>query len=609
MELVISTISQGERKLQAIEENQIIQDILRLWSETKAERRDREEKWFKYFEAYYMRDIIPPPKWNWMSTLTPPKPFYITEQFVGIMRKSLLQSKEFFKISSLSPNFAQLATTLQRIVDFYIHSYNFFDEFERSLRFGAITGEIILKIFWKYEIKKIAGRVIMYQYPCFQAINPFDIIVDPIQNRYAIERYYLPLEDALTLQEYNIWEKFPLEPIPSSSEKDLEDLVQKSYRGLTRKEGLVEVKEFWGTLPSVSKIYENLHIILVNDKYVAKAETFNFFDNEIPFIFTSLFEPSLGKWGYGLFDVIYDLLKSYTHIIRYIENSAIVSMGDIIEIDRTRVDTDVLKELRDKGLEPFMLIAKTGPDPIFARVSPANFNPNILPVLQLLNMEIQNATGMTEFLMGLPTSKGRPTATEISLKLQQNLAMLDTITMKIEKKIISKIIRKLMHLIIQFESDEKLRMILGDLAFRYITQFNREEIAQMIEEKLAISVSGISEVIHRQEKLSKIFEFLQIIANLPATQDINWNYFIAKISEMMDLLPEEVFSPPTEQITRMKREALSSFIAVFLSLPADSQKNVLGLLKLGIPPEVLIEAVGKFPRLFEEIKKGEGEQT
>lgn len=617
MEIPISVLDFGkegegaEREIVAVDEKELVNDILLLYQQGKSEKREREARWLEYLNAYYIRDYIPRPKWKWMSDVKALQGFYLVEYFVGILRRALLQSREFFKVSSLSPEFQGVAQALQRLAKFYIFSYNFFEEFEKALRYGVIMGEIIMKISWRKTIKKIAGKYLIREEPHFQAIDPFNIVIDPEEDRYAIERYYIPIEQAHILQEVGIWEKFPLEPYPvPSSERFLEELHERTHLTSSQtKEGLVEVKEFWGNLPIKNKVYENLHAIIVNDKYVAKAETVLLFHGEIPYIRTSLFEPVDGKWGYGIFDIIYEHLKNFTIVRRYIENSALASLGEFLEIDKTRIlDRQLIQELKDKGVEPFSIIEKAGPEPVITPVIPSQFNPNVLPILQLYNQEIQNATGLTEFIMGLPTSKGRPTATEVSLKLQQNIAVMDTISTKIESKVISESIRKLLHTILQNEKDEKIRLILGDVGWQYFSSFTREELAELIEEKIAISVSGISETLHRKEKLEQLLNFLEVAQNLPNAGDLNFNFIIRKFAELLDFYPDEIFSPPAEETTRANMEALSSFIAFFLTLDVDRQKNIVNLLKLGFPPQVLISGIEKFVKIAGEDKERESER-
>ncbi|MEO0235653.1 MAG: hypothetical protein ABIM02_02910 [candidate division WOR-3 bacterium] len=586
-----------EEKIEKVPTALLTSEIPRLYEQIKGERREREERWFQFFQLYYLREKPENAK-EFQSKAVPPKPFYIVEQFLAVIRRSLMRTQDFFKVSSLSPKYQDLAQVLQRLLKFYLTSYNFLEEFLKAVKYGILTGEIILKVDWKEELEEsITGKTILKQYPVFEALNPFFVVFDPLHERFFITRQFMPVEDVYTLQKMGIWQEFPVEPYSFGSE-ELEITIQKTY--LTGKESyeLCDVKEFWGTLIYQGKIYKNIHAIVVNNKYIAKIENFSFAHNSLPFVRTSLFDPFIGKWGYSLYDIIYDLLQSYIEFWRVLEDNITFASAQFFEINTSFISPDTLREIREKGLSPWAVIEKTNPEDVLSAKPYVSFNPNILPFIQMLNMEIQNATGITEFLMGQPTSKGRPTATEVSLKLQQSIAVMDTISQKIESSILSQLLKKLSLLIIEKENPAKLKEIVGEQAFNYIQ--NKNLVIDLIKENIAISVSGISEVLHRQEMLDKLFNFIQLASQLPNSNLINFNFLLKKISELLDFLPDEIFSPPSEETAQQQIKALSEFIALLISIDDPKvQKNLVEMLKMGLPPQALSQGL----KLFLQIQK------
>jgi len=565
-----------------IEEEGLVSRIVALFNEHKGERVVRENQWLKYYDAYFLRGVLPPPKYQWESSFLSPKFFYVIEQFVNIIRRSLIQSREFFKVSG-TEKYEKLALTIQKLLNYYLNSYHFLEEFEKALRWGAITSEVILKIDWENKIKETPVGIQYISRPVFEAISPFDFVQDVYQ-RYAIHRYYMNIEDVKALQRFEVWNDFEVKEFNIKEiEKDLGTsvLFRKPIRGI------VEVLEFWGTL-FTNDIYPNLHLIVVNRKHIAKAEYFRYLHNSLPFVRTILFEGFEYPEGHGIMDVIYELVKSLSFLTRQIENQIVASSSNIIEIDRTRVDHNLVSKINETGLSPFQIIFKTGADPVTSIASYGQFNPNVLPIIQYYQMEIQNSTGITEFLMGLPTSKGRPTAKEIQIKTTQSIEMMDTLTSKIESKILKEVIYKLAMLIVEKEEESKIKEILSDEEYQTFSSYDRMFIAKLIQDKLAISVSGISEVMHRKDKLQQIIDFLSIASNLQAS-NLNTEYLIEKFAILLDFDPDRIFVKPSEEEQMRQKELMKKFLQILMNSQQDKE-TLLQLLEK-FPLDVIVETL------------------
>ena len=590
MRFDVFDIHQKEEIREDILDEELVSEITTKFEEGKSARIERENEWKKYLDAYYLKYISPSPTFEWRSKSIPPKSFYLTEQFISTIRRSLKQSQDFFSLTSLAEdaNIKLLSIVLKRLAEFYLKSYNFFEEFENALRWGVITGEIIMRVIWKREVKVVGTQAFETSYPDFKAISPFDYIEDEFK-RWACERYFVDLNTIYKLQQLYVWRDFPLEPFAPETDKKLEEFFEKSFLDLAKKEGLAEVIEFWGDLYfKDNKILKNQHIVIVNRKHLALVETRKFFHNSIPFVHTHLFEPLRGNWGYGIFDIIYDLLKTYTDTWRVLEDSFKLAMGTVIEINEAVLKHDTKEQIRKEGLVPFALLWKTGEGDAMQGKNYVNFNPNVLPFLQLQNQELQNATGITEFLMGLPTSKGRPTAREVMIKTQQNIAMMDLITTRIEQKILSELIRKLVLLIIENEEIEKIRNIVGQEGVQIFSTLSREEIARLTEERLTVSVWGLSEVMHRQEKIDKLLTMLDIGQNLP---DLNIKGIIEKIANLFGFLPTEIITPPPPPEAIQQQNLVLTQLATLILAIYENKENAIELLLEKFPPEIVLSAL------------------
>jgi hypothetical protein len=587
----------GERKgIELPSKQEVINQVISLYNKEKSSRQLREGKWREYFNAYNLRPSLPEPINDWQSKTIIPKYFYLVEQFASVIRRSLIQSGKFFSLFTLREDLRNLAIALERLASYYLNSFSFLSEFEKAVKIGAITGEIILECSWQREFHKIGGRLRVKEFPKFQALSPFDLIIDSSTlRRYMIKRYYMPIETAFTLQEIGYFEKFPLQYNPPSTSENLDETLQKSFIDFTPKEGYIEVLEFIGNLYYKEKIYEDMRILIANRQYLARVEMWDSWDKELPIVKTHLYPAVKGEYGYGLFDVVYDTLRSLNILVRFIEDWVYLSLGHIIEIDKTKLDEETASKL-EKGFQPFTIILKNSPDPVVQVSTLAQFNPNVLPLLQYHQQEIQNGTGLTEYIMGLPTSKGRPTAREIMIKTQQSGAVLDSIAIRIENEIIEKIIHKLLILIIQNEKAEKIQQILGS-DFEYLKPFftseeAKQELALLLKEEIGIRVDGITQTLHRREQIENLLEFLTTAIQLPVANEINYKYYLERLSYLFGFTSRETIREPTqEEIQKQDLNEKGLILIAKLSLEnPELAKSYMELIKNGVPPYAILQA-------------------
>ena len=598
------SLRENERELIEIDENkekEIRDSILHLFISEKSGRQELEERWREYFYSYRMSPSLPVPNLPWQSKNVSPKFFYLVEQFASVVRRSLVQMGKFFSITTNRTDFQELAVALERIASYHLNKSKFLMEFENAIKFGCITGLIALWIDWDIELEETAHRKKFVPKPTIKALNPLDVILDPSGlQRYLIRRYYVPTEYAMRLIEMGIWKSFPLYESPTQESQD--EQASKIYYDFSAKRGQVEILEFIGNLISSNsdEIYEGVRVKIANRQYVVQIEKLDYWHRGLPAVWTHLYPPLAGEYSFSLFDSIYPTLQSYNNLLRLTEDSVLLSLGLKFEIDRTRVKEEIIDKIEKEGFSPFVVIVKDGIDEVAKISSLGTFNPNVLPLLQLYNMEIQNATGITEFLMGQPTSKGRPTAREVMIKTQQSGALLDSIAMRIENEIISKIIEKLLILIVQYESIQNLQAILGQnfevLAPYFQSLETREQLAYLLKDEISIRVDGITQTLHKKEQIEELVSFLSLVSQMPILNELNLRYFIERIAYLFGITSREIFISEEEKqkmIAEQERniQELAQAIALMLISSEDRDKILTQLIKAEIPPKAILLAL------------------
>ena len=594
----VLNIETGERQTVELPSKQeVLNQIISLYNKEKQSRVEREAKWKEYFQAYNLKPSLPEPSLEWQSRTIIPKYFYTVEQFASIIRRSLVQSGKFFSLFTLRDELKDVAVVLEKLASYYLNSYSFLSEFEKAVKIGAITGEIILECSWERKFSKVGGKIRVKSYPSFKALSPFDVVIDSSAlKRWMIKRYFIPIEEAFILQEMKEFEKFPLTNVPTTTE-NLDDTLQKSYKDYEVKEGYVEILEFIGNLSfnNNNRIYENLRILIANRQHIAKVEIFDNWDRELPIVSTHLYQPVKGVYGYSLFDVAYDMIRSLNVFIRLIEDWVVLSLGHIIEFDKTKLDEETASKI-EKGFEPFIIVSKNSPDKLFQVSTLSQFNPSVMPIIQLFQQEIQNATALTEFILGLPTSKGRPTAREVMIKTQQSGAVLDSIAIRIENEIIEKIIHKLLILIIQNETIEKLQEILGEdfkvIESYFVSEEEKEKLAMILKDEIGIRVDGITQTLHRREQIENLLEFLAVVSQIPsASVQLNYTYYLERLSYLFGFTSRETLRQPSEEEIREQEENKRGLdIIAYLVLSNPELAKPLSSLIERIPPASVLRA-------------------
>jgi len=144
--------------------------------------------------------------------------------------------------------------------------------------------------------------------------------------------------------------------------------------------------------------------------------------------------------------------------------------------------------------------------------------PSVLQVYEGIDRKLQELT-VNELTQGLPTAKGRPTATELSLKSgYTNENRLDYVE-TIEESLIEPLILKLVALIAQFQydftSDPDMLQLLGEKRCHQLDQLKTDERIKIAQATRSIGVTAMAETARSQDNLQALMALLGAISKLP----------------------------------------------------------------------------------------------
>ena len=169
------------------------------------------------------------------------------------------------------------------------------------------------------------------------------------------------------------------------------------------------------------------------------------------------------------------------------------------------------------------------------------------PILQHLQQIGDTSTGITEFVQGRPTSRGRPSATEINQKSSAGQAYLSTIARGIERNDVEQGLNLLYQHIIQFGSDDGDPDMLAILEDFGGAQLLNDPVArfEILDAPVGIEVGGISKVLSRESTNVKLQEVLAAGEGMGLPPNQKASILYAMISNL-GLDPAQLGWPATE---------------------------------------------------------------
>lgn len=474
-----------------------------------------------YFKEINGQTVIPPPKLEWQSNFVSSL-FYQKIFFAySLLRKFL--DKAFENLFIVETNDPILREAIHKVLTHYIQITNLKQTLSEVLYYSLFSGYGLIYFDYDTKLKQIT----------LTACNPLLTKITPDKN-YLVITQYLPTPQAI--------EKYNLDPnevlfynLTTEEEETFYYLKNITNNAITR------IDEIYGTV--VLNGHEAIlpaRYILVNKNKLIQAE-----------ILDPLEKPYVCEFLYGInaqvsyADLIYPYHVQDTILTRTLLDTAILSLTIGIELDATSIDTD--KTITE--LEPFQIVYKKTTEDVIKNFSLANFNPNVLPIRQLILNEATNISALTEFVMGLPTSKGRPTAKEVALKTQQSIQTLSVFIEKFETFFLTQVLEKLLYYIIKYEAPN-LQNLLPAQEFVALSEISPVDLQKRIKFKII----SMSQTLQKQERIEKLMSFLQLLGELNLIPVLDLNKLIREFLYLLDL-PTDILNPNIDLNALLQQQA------------------------------------------------------
>ena len=497
-------------KIYTIEE---IQDkVISLINQIESAYQKRLINLKRYFKELNGETTIPDPQFEWQSRFVSSL-FYQKIFFAyALLRKFLDKAFEnLFEVETENP---VLQSAIKRVLEHYIKILDLKTVLSQTLYYSLLSAYGLIYFDYDTNLRRIT----------IQTFNPLLTKITPDKNYVCITKY-LPAPEVIRRYKVELTadDFYSL----TTEEEETYTYLKNIYNN-----ALVRIDEIYGILVvNPDDVILPTKYIVLNKQKVIEAESF--YDHEKPFVVEFLYGIDA---QISFADLVYPYHVQDTIITRAFLDTALLTLSIGIEMDVTSLDPDASPE----NLQPFMVLRKKTPEDVIKNFSLANFNPNVLPIRQLILQEATNISAITEFLMGLPTSKGRPTAKEVMLKTQQSIQTLSVFVEKFETSFLKQVLQKLLYFIIKYEANNLAKGILANYPEEFIalSEIKPEEIYRQVDFK----ITAFSQIVDKQAKLEKFLATLGVLSDLGLAQAINPIALIRELMSLLDL-PKDLLNP------------------------------------------------------------------
>ncbi|MBX0312384.1 MAG: hypothetical protein JHC31_11540, partial [Sulfurihydrogenibium sp.] len=416
---------------------------LTIYKELQSVSQPRRSKVIDYLAELNGNSSIPDPDnstGNWRTNIKS-SIFFQKTLFAYLYLRALLHKSTKALLSFESKKYTFLPSVYKKVFNLGVYKTSLFETIDKALWYGILSGELSVLLDADYSVDEWDDVEFTVN---TKALSPLSYYKSSDGQFYAYD-VYLPIEKVKGLSK--LWKHPPekLEVYNLSTDKDRTDYLITAMRDRATYGKITYI--FGRYINSEGEVSLPLKFTLYNDKYLVDAENILHADKQLPVISISFYSEDM-QLSYS--DLIWDYYKEDSRLTRAIIDRAILSTTMGFEINTSALAT------KDEvfTVKPFTVIKTISDQPAIRPFAMASFDPNVLPVRQLILQEAQNVSALTEFLMGQPTAKGRPTAKEVALKTQMNMNVISTIINRIEDEFIAKITRKLISLMFQYHLNE-----------------------------------------------------------------------------------------------------------------------------------------------------------
>jgi hypothetical protein len=471
-------------------------------------------------------------KADWQAKNFVPKVGMSVEMAASLVRRAILDADDWFRLEGVTESSRVHAPYLEKLLYYYLDRLRFADRFIEPLKGGFVGSLIVVKPHLApyttrgfptepgevYERELVEGPAVTVSFP-----DPYNIWLDPSgRNLFVIEEEVMDLAMAHDLVDMGILDGDAIRKVQEDwveSEKEVRESARRQQspeagRPSFRRE--VKLTHFWGSMPTKEGRWSirNGHLVVVNDKYLGRGPQENpYVHKQIPYIVGSPFRRPFSVYHKGLVEDVVGLQKAMTELLNLTLDSALFAGIKAFEVDLDQIEDP--QQLLN-GIYPGKVFTKRGAGAqhrMIQDIEISGVSRETIGLWNLLNVEYQNSTAVTEFISGFAGHGGARTATEVVTKQTQGMGLFSEIGRNLEGTVLEPMLEQMAALVVQYHDDfmdPKVAEILGDDLMVQLMLASAEAREDIFDpQHLRVRASGITSLLNRGEEIQKIMTIMQ----------------------------------------------------------------------------------------------------
>jgi len=380
-----------------------------------------------------------------------------------------------------------------------------------------------------------------------EVVNPL-LLYFPVDRSYIIEESRVQLSDLLYNEEGIKYEKKELNKLKredyvnadqSEAEQARRLMLRISGENKNKYRKEVVLHTFYGTITQEdgTVVKRDARFIVANKKYVIlKPEASPYWLRKHPYVFITPLKTLVMVIGNGMVDGIRPVINALDNIINMAGDKALFSL-----LAPTEINVDALKdpEQAEGGLTPGKLYKTKGPlGQAMHQIQQGDIAQGTFILADLFRSFIQNYTGWTEFIQGMPTAKGDVTATEVNRKTEASTMQFENIASSIEKGGIVESVEIVRDFTVQYFMDPAFNPETYDMFEQEGVPLDilpEAERFAFVDKRYPIRVKGLSAFFDAERRRRDMVELFELLAKVPAIAvRLNLEEFLSRVLNTYD---------------------------------------------------------------------------
>jgi len=494
---------------------------------------------------FYMDEYSFDNKLAWQTKIKDPIVDNLVVRLSNFFVRILMSSdNKYFTIEHPNP---AIKAGLSSLVEVVLKTNKFPMIFGDALKMALLTSPYITKIAYTYHKESyptynekknsydtedtIVGKTEI------KTCDPFSVRLDPNGDQYIIENKEVDLSDFISMAEINQWKNAEKVIRNLHKQKDPNDAL---YRPTVH---LEYVYSRCMTSDQGKILDENVHFVIANKEHVVYYGKNILPKGEFPYVVGFPMKVLKGKYGRGYISKLRSLLSSYVESMNLLLDAFTLNTLGVYEVVTNNIETGKAHLFGSVVPGRLYPVTQTG---TINQVYNNAVNPNSSSLLFTLDRLIQNRSFQNEFFQGAPTSKGRPTASEVSQKSQDTNAFFADIANEIERAIIEPTLELLLYTELIYMNDSShfdySKTLANPEALTVLKAMSFNERVDAIKDS-TLTVRGISGKVLKMTNFQKLMQIINVIGNMPqVAQALDPAKFVQRIFESFDENPGDIIN-------------------------------------------------------------------